>query len=378
MKKVFIVIERRADYSRYKPILELLRQDTFFKIHLVITGINLLKDHGEDIKTIETDGFKVNAILPMFKDNQPDNGAEMVRSMSRFMTAVVDELEKAQPDLVLTGFDIGANFATTIAAAHMNFPVAHIQGGEISGNIDDSLRHAMSKFAHFHFPATQEAKNRLIRMGENPNNIFVVGCPSIDALLNAPVITKEELEMEFDLDLSQPTALVIQHPVTSENTESLYQIKQTIGAIKELNIQSLFLISNNDSGYSQLIKVIKQSNLKWKPSLSINILANLYRYIKVIIGNSSSGIHEAATFKVPSVNIGTRQQGREKPHNVIDVDYDKNSIKLAIKKAIFDKEYLHSLQNLKNLYGDGKTAPRIVKILKNLNVNKVIQKQFYE
>jgi GDP/UDP-N,N'-diacetylbacillosamine 2-epimerase (hydrolysing) len=379
MRKIFIVIERRADYSRYKPILELLDKDPFFQTHLVVTGINLLKNHGEDIKKIISDGFTIQATLPMFKDKQPDNGAEMVRSMSRFMTSVVDELETAKPDLVLTGFDIGANLATTVAAAHMNLPVAHIQGGEITGNIDESLRHSMSKFAHIHFPATKKAKARLIRMGENPNNIFVVGCPSLDLLVNSPKVSTKDLEKELDLDLSQPTALVIQHPVTSEDTQSFDQINQTIQAIQSLNIQSLFLLPNNDAGYSKIIKKIKDSNLKWVTSLPIEKFVNLYRHIKVIVGNSSSGIHEAATYKVPAVNIGTRQQGRERARNVIDVDYDKAEIETALKKAIFDQEFRASLKDLKNPYGDGQTAPRIVKTLKSLDLNKLdLQKHFYE
>ena len=356
MRKIFIVIERRADYSRYKPILELLDKDPFFQTHLVVTGINLLKNHGEDIKKIISDGFTIQATLPMFKDKQPDNGAEMVRSMSRFMTSVVDELETAKPDLVLTGFDIGANLATTVAAAHMNLPVAHI-----------------------HFPATKKAKARLIRMGENPNNIFVVGCPSLDLLVNSPKVSTKDLEKELDLDLSQPTALVIQHPVTSEDTQSFDQINQTIQAIQSLNIQSLFLLPNNDAGYSKIIKKIKDSNLKWVTSLPIEKFVNLYRHIKVIVGNSSSGIHEAATYKVPAVNIGTRQQGRERARNVIDVDYDKAEIETALKKAIFDQEFRASLKDLKNPYGDGQTAPRIVKTLKSLDLNKLdLQKHFYE
>ena len=147
MRKIFILVERRADYSRYKPILELLSKDPFFKIHLVVTGICLLDIHGKDINYIEEDGFEISATIPMFLPNTDDTGAEMVRSMSRVLFGVVNELEKSKPDIVLSGFDIGGNFAVTIAAAHMNIPVAHIQGGEVTGSIDESIRHAMSKFS---------------------------------------------------------------------------------------------------------------------------------------------------------------------------------------------------------------------------------------
>ena len=188
--KVFVVIERRADYSRYKPILHKMKEDPFFDIYLVVTGICLLDIHGNDVNYIKNDGFSINAKLNMFESERPDNGAEMVRSLSRIMNLLVEELEKSQPDIVLSGFDIGANLAVTIAAAHMNIPVAHIQGGEVTGSIDESIRHAMSKFAHIHFPATELSKQRLIRMGEKPENIYVVGCPSIDVICETP---KEKL-----------------------------------------------------------------------------------------------------------------------------------------------------------------------------------------
>lgn len=164
MKKVFVVVERRADYSRYKPILEKMVKDPFFEIYLVVTGICLLEEHGSDINYIEEDGFVISARVPMFNEKRPDTGAEMVRSMARVLTGLTDELEKSKPDLVLSGFDIGGNFAVTIAAAHMNIPVLHIQGGEVTGSIDESIRHAMSKFSHIHLPATEDAKDRLIRM----------------------------------------------------------------------------------------------------------------------------------------------------------------------------------------------------------------------
>ena len=173
-RKVFVVIERRADYSRYKPILEMMKADPFFEIHLVVTGLCLIDIHGKDVNYIKDDGFKINAEIKMFTENKIDNGAEMVRSLSRVMSLIVDELEISKPDMVLSGFDIGANMAVTIAAAHMNIPVAHIQGGEVSGSIDESIRHAMSKFAHIHFPATELSRKRLIKMGEKPDNIYVV------------------------------------------------------------------------------------------------------------------------------------------------------------------------------------------------------------
>ena len=378
MRKILVVIERRADYSRYRTILKKMKEDPFFKIHIVVTGICLLKNHGSDIENIKNDGFIINKKISMFKENSDDSGAEMVRSMSRFMFEITNELEKVKPDIVLSGFDIGANFAVTVAAAHMNIPIAHIQGGEITGSIDESLRHAMSKFAHIHFPATELSKKRLIRMGENPKNIYVVGCPSIDALINTPNISKNELEKEFGVDFSQPVILMIQHPVTTENTSSQKQINETLEALKKLNAQTIIIFPNNDAGYSSIIKKIKSSNFKYYPTLSLDQYVNLLKNVSVLIGNSSSGIHEAATCKLPVINIGTRQQGREKTKNVIDVPYERSKIYSALNKALYNKSFRSSLKTLVNPYGEGKTAEKIIKVLKTVPLKGLIQKVFYE
>lgn len=378
MRKVFIVIERRADYSRYKPILQKLKQDPFFEIYLVVTGICLLETHGKDVNYIKQDGFKIDAEIPMFDEKGEDTGAEMVRSMSRVMIGLVNELEKAKPDVVLSGFDIGGNFAVTVAAAHMNIPVAHIQGGEVTGSIDESIRHAMSKFAHIHFPATELSKQRLIRMGEHPDSIYVVGCPSIDVLVNTPILPREKIEEYLKVDLSKPTLLMIQHPVTTEWMNSFDQIKETIEAIKESAVQCIVLLPNNDAGYSKIIDFIKSNDVKWFPSLPTDIFINLYRNVSALIGNSSSGIHETPTLKIPTINIGTRQQGRERAGNVIDVPNNKAKIVEAINKAVFDEDFRKYVRSLENPYGNGTSAEQIVKILKTVPLEGIVQKIFHD
>ncbi len=376
--EILTLVERRADYSRMRPILKELYKDSFFKVHLVVTGACLLDVHGKDINYIKEDGFAIDAEIPMFEQGERNTNASMVKALAKVLSGMTDEIERFKPDLVLTGFDIGANLATTIAAAHMNIPVAHIQGGEVTGTIDESIRHAMSKFAHIHFPATEDAKNRLIRLGENPEYIFTVGCPSIDTIVQTPRIDKEVLEKKFNIDFSQPSILLIQHPVTTESNESKEQILNTISAVKELGVQALVALPNNDAGSSEIIDEIKNSGLSWYPSLSTDEFVNVYRNIGAIVGNSSSGIHESSTFGIPAVNIGTRQQGRERASNVIDVGYDKESIKSGIKKALFDADYRKNVKKISNPYGDGKSAKRIVELLKTVNLEGIVQKRFYE
>jgi UDP-N-acetylglucosamine 2-epimerase (non-hydrolysing)/GDP/UDP-N,N'-diacetylbacillosamine 2-epimerase (hydrolysing) len=377
--RVVIISERRADYSRFKPILSLMKNDSFFDYHLIVTGISLLKKYGEDIKTIKRDGFKIACVIPMFKENARDSGAEMTRSYGRVMIGIANAFEKINPGLVLTGFDIGANFAAAVVGAHMNIPVAHIQGGEITGGIDEPLRHATSKFAHIHFPSTKRAANRLKKMGEDPRFIFVVGCPSIDTLLQSPVMSRKEVVKLLRFDSEQPYLLIVQHPIITEINKTKYQITQTLEAIKEVGVQAIIIYPNNDAGTKAIISSIKGSSVRYVKSFPPEVFTNVLRYSAALVGNSSTGIHETATFHIPTINIGTRQQGRERSRNVIDVGYSKNEIAQGIRKALYDKKFRRIVKNVKNPYGKGNSAELIVKILKTLDFKSVpLQKRFIE
>jgi len=377
MRKVFVVTERRADFSRFKPILELISGDKDLDYDLVVTGIHLLDSYGKTINEIKEGGFKVFKTVKMFTDNTDrDSGAEMTKALGRVTIGLVDTIEESKPDIILSGFDIGANLAVSIAGAHMNIPVVHIQGGEVSGTIDESIRHAVSKFSHYHLVSNNDAKNRLIKMGEVPKNIFVVGCPSIDAMLSVNKSTPDEIKKKFDIDVKKKFFLVLQHPVTTELSDAKRQIKETLNAINKSGVPSILIYPNNDAGSQVIIEEIKNSNIKYFPTLSLNDYVSLLSYATTLIGNSSSGIHETATFKVPTINIGTRQQGRLRPENVIDVEYEEYEITGAINKILNDKEFQKNILYCENPYGDGNSANRIIKILKKINIgNKVIQKR---
>ncbi len=377
--KVVIVSERRADYSRFKPILSLMKSDPFFDYRLIVTGISLLKSHGEDIKVIKRDGFKISAVVPMYAAHAPDTGAAMTRAYGRAMIAFADLFLKIKPDLILTGFDIGANFAATVVGAHMNIPVAHIQGGELTGSIDESLRHAMSKFAHIHFPATKDAAKRLRRIGEDPRFIFTVGCPSIDTLIDAPIMSRKEVCKLLGVDPAKPYVVILQHPVTTEIGHTGWQFRQTLKAVKKVGVQGVIIYPNHDAGYEAIIKEIQHTPIKHFPSLPSEIFVNALRYAAALVGNSSSGIHETATLHVPTVNIGSRQQGRERPKNVIDVSHNSEDIARGLRKALFNKKFKAMVRRVINPYGKGHSAPRIIKILKRLDLTKVpIQKRFFD
>lgn len=366
MRKIFLITERRADYSRFKPILNLIDKDPDLDYDLVVTGLHLKEEHGYTINEIKKDGFKIFSTFQMFNEDE-DSGAAMVRSFSNSLKEVTYSLQSSKPDIILSGFDIAANFAVTIAGAHMNIPVAHIQGGEVTGTIDESIRHAMTKFSHYHFAANEDAKKRIVKLGEISENVFNVGCPSIDAILqvkdNPQILEKYNLENNF--------FLMLQHPVTSEIKQSEFQITNTIEAIVESGVNALVILPNNDAGFSKIINKIKSTKLKYVDSLSIDDYVNLMKRSKALIGNSSSGIHETASFNIPTINVGTRQQGRLRSSNIIDVDYNKNEIIEAIKKC----ENLNGIES-ENIYGSGNSSKQIVSLLKTIDIGPdIIQKQ---
>ena len=365
-RKVFIITERRADYSRFKPVMNLLMNDSRFNLVLCVSGIHLLEKSGFTINEILEDGFRVDYRLPIYEESS-DSPKSMVLALGRCIEGLAEILYECKPDVILSGFDIAANLAVTIAGAHMNIPVAHIQGGEITGNIDESIRHAMSKFAHYHFAANEDARLRLIKMGERPDRVYNVGCPSIDAILQVEndlgVLRKYELE-------PRQYCLVLQHPVTSEADESRDQILETIRAVAEIGMKVLFILPNNDYGHSSIFREIMASGFKYVETLNLREYVNLMKNAAVLVGNSSSGIHETNVFDVPTVNIGTRQNMRLRSNNVLDVDYKKEDIKAAILRGkamigkIFDKPY-----------GDGTASQQIVELLANIDITKgVIQK----
>jgi GDP/UDP-N,N'-diacetylbacillosamine 2-epimerase (hydrolysing) len=377
-RKVFIVTERRADFSRFKPILKLIKKDKKLDYNLVVTGSHLLKKHGYTIKEITKSKFKIFDKFSMFDKNYNKNDKEkgMAIALGRAIIKLSTILEKSKPDLILSGFDIAANFAVTIAGAHMNIPVAHIQGGEVSGNIDESLRHGMSKFAHYHFTANEDSKKRLIRLGEVKKNIFIVGCPSLDALFAEKDLSRNEIIKKFKIDITRDYILIIQHPVTTESHQSKKQILQILKALKKIKTQKLFILPNNDSGAINIIKTIKKNNLNFAPTLQLQEYKTLLKNCKILIGNSSSGIHEAASFSKPVINIGSRQNGRLKPNNVIDVQCNSKEILSKINYALKNKKFIKSLKNLKNPYGDGKSSIKILNLLKKISLEKkILQKQ---
>ncbi|MFH1522876.1 MAG: UDP-N-acetylglucosamine 2-epimerase [Patescibacteria group bacterium] len=375
-RKILFVSERRADYSRLKPIMKAVNKSQKLEMQLLVTGMHLLKYFGETKKVVKDDGFRIDAILPVFAKNDQDDGANMVRGMSRALAGMPGIFTKLNPDIVFTGFDIGCNFAAAITAMHLNIHVAHIQGGEVSGTIDEVIRHGLTKFAHIHFAATKQSVERIIKMGEDPKYVFNVGCPSLDTMKSIEYFSKEEIFKKYGLDKNKNLIVFSQHPVTSEVDQVEEQITTSMNALKEAikkyNAQAIAIYSNNDAGGKRIVEQLKKSGIMIFAHIVNEDYFRLLKVANVLVGNSSTGIHEAPSLKLPAVNIGTREQLRERGFNVIDVDYNKDEIVKAIKKAIFDKEFIKKVQECRNPYDNGReTTRQVVRILEDIDLPSI-------
>ncbi len=378
MKKICIVIGSRANYSSIRSVLESISLNPKLELQLIIGASALLSRYGSVIDLIEKDGFKVHAKVNMLIEGETPT--TMAQSTGIALINLPPILETLEPDVVLTVGDRFETMATAISAAYMNIPLAHTMGGEVSGTIDESIRHAITKFAHIHFPASKDASERIIKMGELSENVHLVGCPRIDVvknILESNETVSSNLNKIFvqgvgeKLDLNYPFLLVSQHPVTTEYGLGKEQMLNTLQAVRQINIPVIVLWPNADAGSNDLSKAIRvwredgnSRGIHFFKNLPMEIYIQLMNRTKCLIGNSSSGIREGAFIGVPTVNIGTRQAGRERGKNVLDVDHSIDNITEAIKKQID-----HGPYKSEKIYGDGFSGEKIAQILSTQKVS---------
>jgi GDP/UDP-N,N'-diacetylbacillosamine 2-epimerase (hydrolysing) len=372
MRKIAVITGTRADYGILKSVLKEIEANKELQLSLIVSGMHLSSEFGYTVGEIEKDGFKIAAKIAAL--HREDTRASMAKSLGECLSGTAEALEKIDPHILLVLGDRGEMLASAVAATYMGIPIAHIHGGDISGNVDEPVRHTITKLAHIHFAATRESAKRIKRMGEEPWRIHVVGAPGLDPIQNGKVTELKEIAAKYRLDSSKPVLLVLQHSIVTEAEDAASQIRQTLGAIKELKFQTVLIYPNADAGSRRMIKVIKEYEkcqfLRTFKSISHEDYLGLMRLVSVMVGNSSSGIIEAPSFGLPVVNIGTRQIGRQRAENVIDVGYDRDEIAKAVKKALFDQEFREKVKHCKNPYGDGKAGKRIVKVLSEIELGK--------
>jgi len=371
-RKITVVTGTRAEYGILYPVMKAIERSEDLRLSIVATGMHLSCEFGHTIDEIRKDGFKIDSAVDMILSG--DSQLSMAKSLGIGIMGISQALESIRPDFVMVCGDRSEAFAAAVSAAYMNFPVAHLLGGDHArgSNIDDSLRFAITKFAHIHFPATEEHGERIRRLGEEPWRVHVVGSPALDTILRAKLPASNQTLEALSLEPRKPVALIVQHPTSINAADSKKEMEATMEALCELNIQSAVIYPNADAGGRAMIDVIK----KYEGRPFIRVFRSLPRdkYLalmsaaSVMVGNSSSGLIEAPSFRLPAVNIGIRQEGRDRAENVIDVGHDKEKIKAAIRKALNDKKFLNRVKNCLNPYGDGKASERIVAILRNTEI----------
>ena len=364
-KTIAVVTTSRADYSHlYWPLKEIAAHPAL-ELKLIVCGSHLSPEFGGTVGEIETDGFSIAARLECLLSSDTDVG--MAKSIGVAVLSLADTLAAMRPDLLLLIADRYEMLAPASVALALRIPIAHIEGGEVSqGAIDDAVRNALTKMSHIHFTSTEGARSRVIAMGEQPWRVHRAGAPSLDHLRRSNLLSKEEIERRHGLDLSRRTALIGYHPVTlledtNEEAEALF------AALEQIDQQLVFCYPNADAGGRDLAARVDAFLVKrGSGKLFINLPSveywSLMRHVSLFIGNSSSGIMETASFALPTVNIGIRQQGRERARNVVDAASETPAILAAIKYADADA-FRQSLRGMENPYGDGHAAERIVTVL---------------
>ena len=379
MKKIGVVTSSRADYGIYLPILREIQESPALELLLFVTGTHLSAAHGRTLAMIEQDGFQAAAEVEVLLSDTPGDTA---RAMGRTTTGFAQVFEQHCPDMVLVLGDRFEMHAAAVAAIPFRIPLAHIHGGELTfGAIDDCFRHSLTKLSDVHFAATEVYARRIQQMGEPAELVFAVGAPGLDGLDDFSGYTRAELETTYQLDLSRPTLLVTFHPVTTEpgrNSDYMDQLLQALD--RNLQCHIVFTRPNADPENQGLVRALNSFLQGHDHAVLVENFGqkgyfSMMKEAAVMVGNSSSGIIEAASFGLPVVNIGTRQDGRVRAANVIDVGYSVEEIEAGLARAL-TPEFRQSLAGLVNPYGAGGAAGRIVRVLEDVDLEQLGRKSF--
>tara|TARA_A100001015_G_scaffold257634_1_gene300367 strand:+ start:4152 stop:5321 length:1170 start_codon:yes stop_codon:yes gene_type:complete len=380
-KKICIVTGSRAEYGLLYWLIKEIKADPDFKLQLVATGMHLSSKFGLTYKVIEKD-FKIDKKIDMHLSS--DTSVGISKSMGIAQISFSKAYKVLKPDIIVVLGDRYEIFSAASAAMISKIPIAHIHGGEITeGSWDDNIRHCISKMAHLHFTANEEYKNRVIQLGEDPSRVFNTGGMGIENIKRLKLLSKNKFEKSINFKLNKKNILVTFHPATLENNTSKKQFQELINTINELDDTNIiFTKTNSDINGKVINQMIDRYTAKYpKKSIGFTSLGQLrylsaLKYVDAVVGNSSSGLLEAPSFKIGTINIGDRQKGRIKAKSVIDCSAKKKDIQKSFKK-LYSKNFQQLLNNVNNYYDNGFSSKKIIKVLKNFNLKNILKKNFY-
>ncbi len=368
--KVCVVTGTRADYGIYVPLLDELKNSKDFELGILVTGMHLSPVYGYTWSDIVEDGYPIIDKVDILLQNS--SHGNMARSLGLGILGMTSTFERYKPDLVILLGDRGEMLSAAISASHLNIPVAHLHGGEVSGSIDESVRHAITKLSHLHFPSTKLSSERIIKMGERPEFVYPVGALRIDTISNAQLPTFSEVKEKYKLAVNGDYYLMVFHPVTIDKIPTGRQVENLLEALLEKDKDIVCILPNSDAGSEEITKVYNryfgESRITFITNFQQLDYLTVLMHCYAMVGNSSSGILEAASFQKAVINIGSRQTGREKSGNVIDAEPTRKAISTALTE-IEEKGFQDQLHSIKNIYGDGKAAKRILEILYSIDLD---------
>ncbi len=372
-RKILVILESRATYGYAKNVMKVMQGFDELEILTLVTGMHLVPELGNSIDLIRQDGFDITTTVPLHGGDS-SSGA-WSKALGAGIAGFAEAFESLKPDIILLSGDRIETFGCAIAAAYMGIPLAHIQAGDKSGHIDDSARHAIGKFAHIHLASCEDSVKRLTKMGEQEFRIYNVGAPQLDNIVDANYSKKSLIIGSQTFDLSEPYILLVQHPVMAELGQAGEQVTMTLEACKKSGMRTFIIYPNSDQGYKKILETIKKAR-----SSDVIVLSNVEResYLQLLancsalVGNSSSGILEAPSFRIPVINVGNRQRGRPQADNILNVGYDQEEIAAMISFALNDPDYQRKVFGAVNPYGDGKSSLRICNILSEVKLDQAL------
>lgn len=380
-KKITVTTGTRAEYGILRPVLKEISSNKKLKLYLIVAGMHLSRKHGLTINEIKKDGFKIQAIINMIPKG--NSTYDMAQSLGKGVMDFAKIFHKIKPDINLILGDRDEVLASALAASHMNIPNAHIHGGDKSkAGIDEYNRHAITKLSNIHFAATKKSKERIIQMGENPKYVFLTGSPSIDEIFKNKITNKPTLEKKYGIKITGEEILLLYHPVTTEPELSYRQISNILQALVKIGKTVIAIAPNSDAGNQEIFEELKIFSKKYdfiklSPNFPRSDFLGMLKNCGVLVGNSSSGIVEASYFEIPVVNVGIRQQGRERGRNVLNVNGKSITRLCTMILMALEKKKMKKLVK-DNIYGDGRASKRIVKYLEKITLDKeLIQKQIF-
>lgn len=383
-KTISILTATRAEYGLLKPIIKKLLKVPEFEIRVVVTGTHLSPEFGLTYREIATDKIDIDEEIEILLS--ADTPSAISKSMGIAMISFADYFKKINPDMIVILGDRYETLAVAIVAMNQKIPIAHLYGGDTTeGALDESIRHAITKLSYLHFTSTQECYKRVIQLGENPERVFCVGSTGIENILNEKLLSKKDIEKSINYKLTKPYAIVTFHPVTLEDNKSMNQIKAILDACTSFkNMIFIFTKTNADTNGRIINKMIDDFVEKYDNTIAFTSLGmirylSVLKYCDMVIGNSSSGLTEAPSFGVPTINIGERQKGRLQTDSVINCKPNKDDIQRSIELALSD-DFKTKAKNTINPYGDGNTSSKIVETIKSYILdNKInLKKKFYD